>query len=151
MEQYGKNSFNDEEEVQNLLNKKSSSSLGSSSSSASANIPQALGTGHTWRETLCPHLPGPEDWSKDCWHCISRNIYPGFLAWGRMVESGVCTIAGGFHTPVVMSCLGLQLSKQHARAAKRVPKEVCTWSPECEHTFSSIHSPHQLCYAVSWT
>ncbi|XP_015227419.1 PREDICTED: dual specificity protein phosphatase 22-B-like isoform X1 [Cyprinodon variegatus] len=48
MEQYGKNSFNDEEEVQNLLNKKSNSSLSSSSSSsASANIPQALGTGHT--------------------------------------------------------------------------------------------------------
>ncbi|KAM4739919.1 dual specificity protein phosphatase 22-B-like [Anableps anableps] len=46
-EQYGKNTFNDDEEVQNLLNKKSSNSVVSSSSSVSANLPPVLGPSHT--------------------------------------------------------------------------------------------------------
>ncbi|KAK5621706.1 Dual specificity protein phosphatase 22-B [Crenichthys baileyi] len=45
-ERYGKRSFNDAEEVQNLLNKKSSNNIGSSSS-VPTNIPAALGTSHT--------------------------------------------------------------------------------------------------------
>ncbi|PWA28578.1 hypothetical protein CCH79_00013533, partial [Gambusia affinis] len=43
-ERYGKSSFNDDEEIQNLINKKSNNSVGSSST---VNIPPALGPSHT--------------------------------------------------------------------------------------------------------
>ncbi|XP_005802379.1 dual specificity protein phosphatase 22 [Xiphophorus maculatus] len=43
-ERYGKSSFNDDEEIQNLINKKSNNSVDSSSS---VNVPPVLGPSHT--------------------------------------------------------------------------------------------------------